>query len=1232
MYSFAAWEAAKDKVAAAAIANAAELPAIARCFYPSGTSAQAAEEWVSLANGIAQAAETWAAPGADAGALAAAKLQLEAFMAKLEARLTTASFLVGERLTVADVAALSPLLPLLRSSVPAGARGAAVARWAVTVSGALQKGFGGPLKLCASEGGDWAPPSGAAGSTAPPAAAAAPGGGDAAEQELDPEKKRKKEEKLAKKAALKAKAEAKEKKRAEEAAAKENSTAAPKKEKKVKAAPEEDPIEKEAMSRAGATKQGDKKQMTEEMPKAYNPRLVEACWYSWWEEQKFFTPKQGSNKPKFVIVIPPPNVTGALHIGHALTNSIQDTIVRWRRMSGYEALWVPGTDHAGIATQTIVEKKLKKERGITRHELGRDAFLEETHKWKEQYGGKICTQLRRLGGSLDWSRERFTMDEMLSKSVQAAFLKMHDKGLIYRDNRLVNWCTRLKTAISDIEVDYIDVPPFSKLSVPGYTKEVEFGVLTSFAYPLESGDGEIVVATTRVETMLGDTAVAVHPEDPRYAALHGKCVIHPFNGRKIPIITDAELVDMSFGTGAVKITPAHDPNDFATGKRHDLAFINVFSETGDIVSGPEGAEFAGLPRFEARVKVTEALEAKGLFRGKSGNEMRLGICSRSKDVIEPMLKPQWWVSCGQMAADACQAVRDKRLEIIPENFEAVWFRWLENIRDWCISRQLWWGHRIPAYYVKLRENAGEQGTASEHLDRWIVAPTPEEALALASQRFGSSAVESVEQDEDVLDTWFSSGLFPFSVMGWPEKTPDMEDFYPGALLETGHDILFFWVARMVMMGMTLTDTVPFKQVYLHAMVRDAHGRKMSKSLGNVIDPLQVIEGISLEDLHETLHAGNLEEKEIERAKKGQKADYPTGIPECGTDALRFALAAYTAQGRDVNLDILRVVGYRHWCNKLWNAIRFAMINLGPGFVPDREVNFAALPLQCRWILTRLSAACATANAELERYGLSPATTAIYALWQYEVCDIFIELMKPIMSGSDAAAQKDVRNTLYICLERGLRLLHPFMPFVTEELWQRLPRAAGCEEVASIMLAPYPVEEPTWKDQDAEAGQELMFTVVKAVRAVRADYNLLPKTKSTIFVLCRGEESAAKLGAWSDTLATLSMSSSCTILRSSKGESPPPGCGVRVISDNLSVYILLKGVIDAEAEIKKLAKKRDQLANSLASLRKTMGMPGYAERVPEKVQTENKEKEAKIENEMGECERATSDFQSLLAAQ
>ena len=992
--------------------------------------------------------------------------------------------------------------------------------------------------------------------------------------------------------------------------------------------------EAEALQQARATPKGAKKNVAAIKVAGYNPKIVEAGWYDWWESEGYFKADAQSPKPKFTIVIPPPNVTGSLHLGHALTNSVQDTIVRWRRMSGYEVLWVPGTDHAGIATQTVVEKKLARERGITRHDIGREKFLEEVYKWVDEYGGRICTQLRRLGSSLDWGRQRFTMDSTLSKAVKEAFVRMHDKGLIYRDNRLVNWCCTLTTAVSEIEVDYIDVPGRTMLSVPGYDKQVEFGVIISFAYPFEDGSGEIVVATTRIETMLGDTAVAVHPDDPRYTHLHGKHVVHPVNGRKIPIITDAVLVDMAFGTGAVKITPAHDPNDFATGQRHKLEFINIFDDEGR-VNGNGTGEFKGQKRFECREKIQEFLEGKGLLRGKEDNVMRLGLCSRSKDVIEPILKPQWWVNCKEMAAEGCRAVREGGLEIIPQDFEATWFRWLENIRDWCISRQLWWGHRIPAYYVVFDgegpADSGRPGAPSEQADRWVIGRELDEAQRVAEEKFPGKKFQLL-QDEDVLDTWFSSGLFPFSVFQWPDQTADLDAFYPTSLLETGHDILFFWVARMVMMGMCLTGKIPFKQVYLHAMVRDAHGRKMSKSLGNVIDPLAVIEGISLEGLHETLLGGNLAEKEVEKAKSGQKADFPDGIEECGTDALRFALVAYTSQGRDINLDIKKVIAYRHWCNKLWNAIRFAMMNLGDGFTPDLSAVHGAsadeqLPASCRWIVSKLDRATEATNEAMGKYDFSRATQAVYAWWQYDLCDVFIELVKPAVASDDEKLKMQMRQTLWYCLETGLRILHPFMPFVTEELWQRLPKATGDQAPpSSIMLCPYPTMKSSLRDALAEQTMTLVSSITNKIRNMRNDYGL-SKQKLEVFLVCKGPMSMGTAQAGSPYVGALGMCSKVTVLDTPSGV--PQGCGVAIVNENISVYMVLAGIVDFAAEAKKLEGKLADIEKRIAQVVKKREAFQYEEKTPANVQADDQQKLEKFSSEKESTVHALEDFRKLL---
>lgn len=979
---------------------------------------------------------------------------------------------------------------------------------------------------------------------------------------------------------------------------------------------------------AKATPVGERKSVAGEMPKGYSPQAVEAAWYEWWEACGYFKPDNDPSKEPFVMVIPPPNVTGTLHIGHALTNSIQDTVIRWRRMSGYRTLWLPGTDHAGIATQTVVEKKVSREQGKTRHDLGREEFLQEVWRYVDDYGHRITNQLRRLGSSVDWSRSVFTMDETRSNAVNEAFVRMHDKGLIYRDNRLVNWCCKLKTAVSDIEVDYIDVPKRMGVSVPGYDEAVEFGAITSFAYPYEDGSGEIVVATTRPETMLGDSAVAVHPDDDRYKSVIGKFLVHPINGRRIPIIADAELVDPEFGTGAVKITPAHDPNDFATGKRHNLEFINILDDNGCLNSNGTG-QFAGQRRFDARVTVVEHLKEIGLFRGVEDNPMRLGLCSRSKDVIEPVLKPQWWVSCGDMAADACDLVRNKDLEIIPEDYEATWFRWMENIRDWCISRQLWWGHRIPAYYIAFDgEDCGSPGAPSENMKNWVVGRNLEEAQKIAKERYPDKSFTLI-QDEDVLDTWFSSGLFPFSVFGWPNENADLEAFYPGALLETGHDILFFWVARMVMMARTLTGKLPFKQVYLHAMVRDAHGRKMSKSLGNVIDPTNVIEGISLEKLHETLMGGNLDPREIEKAKAGQKIDFPDGIEECGADALRFALVSYTSQGRDINLDIKRVVSYRHWCNKLWNAIRFAMMNLGDDFEPS-EVQVETLPFPSRWILSRLSSTTKSIVQAMYSYDFATATTSIYAFWQYELCDIFIELAKPSLYGEDDKARAITRQVLYICLESGLRLLHPFMPFVTEELWQRLPGQTKLQQQEeypkSLIVAEYPRPNESWESDIVDDNMAYAMNIVTKTRSLRSDYGLT-REKPALYITATDPERFAFLETVCSEIATLTTSSDVKIVAVTNDV--PKGCGVAVVNEKTTIHLSLLGILDASKEIEKLEKKRRENAEKLENLEKRMSTDIYIQKTPESIKQADDERKEKLRAELESIIRHIDDFNALL---
>jgi valyl-tRNA synthetase len=610
----------------------------------------------------------------------------------------------------------------------------------------------------------------------------------------------------------------------------------------------------------------------------------------------------------FVIPIPPPNVTGKLHCGHALATSLQDVLIRWHRMRGYTTLYLPGCDHAGIATQSVVEKMLARREGKTRHDLGREKFIERTMDWKNEYHQHLTHTLKRMGGSFDWSREGFTMDKNGARAVTESFVRMHEDGLIYRSNRLVNWCVQLNTALSALEVDNKEITGRTVLSVPGYERKVEFGVLTHFKYQIEGTDQFIEVATTRPETMLGDSGIAVHPKDERYKDVVGKQARHPFVDRLMPIIAD-EYVDPEFGTGAVKLTPAHDPNDFNLGKKHKLAFINILNDNGTM--NENAGSFQGQKRFDVRYSIVTALEEKGLFVKKEDNAMKIPICSRSGDVIEPIMKPQWWMRMEGLAKSAVEVVEKGELKIHPANSEKIYKHWMNNIQDWCLSRQLWWGHQIPAYFIDIEGGKGNDGDD----ELWVTGRTEEEARKKAEEKYPGQKF-SLRRDEDVLDTWFSSGLWPFSTLGWPEKTVDFEKLFPTSVLETGWDILFFWVARMVMMSLHLTGKVPFNEVYCHSLIRDSDGRKMSKSLGNVIDPVDIMDGITLEKLHEQLRVGNLDPKELKNAERYQKTSFPQGIPECGADALRMSLVGYTTGGGDISFDVSVIHGYRRFCNKI----------------------------------------------------------------------------------------------------------------------------------------------------------------------------------------------------------------------------------------------------------------------------------------------------------------------------
>nr|XP_053651367.1 valine--tRNA ligase-like isoform X2 [Cherax quadricarinatus] len=978
------------------------------------------------------------------------------------------------------------------------------------------------------------------------------------------------------------------------------------------------------------TPSGDKKDVSVELPAQYSPSYVEAAWYDWWKKQGFFKPEYGRSldvpnpKGNFIMVIPPPNVTGSLHLGHALTNSVEDAVCRWHRMKGHTTLWVPGCDHAGIATQVAVEKKVKREEGKSRHDLGREEFTKRVWQWKNEKGDRIYHQLEKMGSSLDWDRVTFTMDPGPQEAVKEAFVRLHEDGTIYRSNRLVNWSCTLKSAISDIEVEKRELPGCTELPVPGYKNKIEFGVLVSFAYQVENSDERIVVATTRIETMLGDTAVAVHPEDERYKHLHGKTLIHPFTARKLPILQD-DFVEMEFGTGAVKITPAHDPNDYEVGKRHDLPFLTIFTDDGYIVEGY--GQFTGMKRFDARKAVLQALMEKGLYVETKDNPMIVPICSRSKDIIEPMIKPQWYVKCSDMAAKAVEAVRSGELEIIPKIHEKTWYHWMEEMRDWCISRQLWWGHQIPAYFVTVTDQSFPPGQGDEY---WVSGRTEEEARHKAAAKFDVSPDKiKLEQDPDVLDTWFSSGLFPFSVMGWPKQTKDLELFYPNTLLETGHDILFFWVARMVFFGQKLLGKLPFKQVYLHAMVRDAHGRKMSKSLGNVIDPMDVIHGITLQELNKQLDDNsNLDPNEIAKAKEGQKSDYPQGIPECGTDALRFALCAYTSQGRDINLDVLRVNGYRNFCNKLWNATKFAMMNIGTSFKPYESLKELhkmreALSMVDRWMLSQLAYAVKECNIAFEEFNFPRATTALYNLWWYQICDVYLECLKPVMYSENEEAKELSCNVLYTAVYVGLALISPFMPYLSEELFQRLPSRTA-NQPPSICVTPYPEPEEYEMFLDKDVDEKFRFgqKVISEVRSAKAKYDIPHKTKIELTLQSENHENRATLESLIQDITTLSAASNVRV-----STEKPKGSVPTLINAETVAWMKLQGLVNLSNCREKIQKKIEDAEDRLQTLQCEMAKSNY-DKVPEDVRAKNTIKRLDLEAELEQSRDAIKQLETM----
>lgn len=862
---------------------------------------------------------------------------------------------------------------------------------------------------------------------------------------------------------------------------------------------------------------------TTELAKGYEPHDVEKRWYGVWQNSGYFhAPDNGKNH--YSIVIPPPNVTGALHMGHALNNTLQDILCRWKRMSGYTVLWMPGTDHAGIATQNVVERQLALE-GKDRHDLGREEFIDRVWKWKGESGGQIIGQLKRLGASCDWERERFTMDDGLSKAVRTVFVKLYNDGLIYRDNRLINWCPRCHTALSDIEVEH----------------EEKKGHLWHIRYPVDGEPGRfVVVATTRPETMLGDSAVAVHPDDPRYHDLHGKRVVLPLLGRSIPVVAD-EYVEMEFGTGVVKITPAHDFNDFEVGARHGLDRINVLDESGIINAA--GHQYEGMDRFAARKKILEDLEEAGLLEKIDDHGLSVGGCYRCKTVVEPYLSLQWYVKVAPLAERALQAVKDGQTRIVPKQWENTYYDWMENIRDWCISRQIWWGHRIPAWFC-------------DHCAKVTVSMED----PAACEHCGS---DEIRQETDVLDTWFSSALWPFSTMGWPDKTELLSSYYPTSCLVTGFDILFFWVARMMMMGLYFMDEVPFRDVYIHALVRDAQGQKMSKSKGNVIDPL-------------------------------------TAIDQYGTDAFRFTLAAFAAQGRDIKLAEERISGYRNFCNKVWNAARFTLMNLD-GFRPDSvDTSLLEFSAADKWILHRLNEAAAAANESLADYRFNETAMALYQFTWSEFCDWYLELAKQDLNGSDPAARLKTQYLLWTVLEHLLRLLHPIMPFITEEIWQSLPKGSSYDVRGSlgvwpesIMLAPYPQQRKDWQFPVDAARMEQVMEVVSAVRTIRGEMEVPPSREVEVIISCSSNASLELVRSFEQKIRALARIGA---FEAGIALPRPEDAAIQVAGD-IHVYLPLKGLVDVAEEERRLTKEIGKLDKEIDMFSKKLENPSFVDRAP-----------------------------------
>jgi valyl-tRNA synthetase len=854
------------------------------------------------------------------------------------------------------------------------------------------------------------------------------------------------------------------------------------------------------------------------MDKVYDPHSIEKVWYDFWVAREYFRADSRSPRPPFSMVIPPPNVTGSLHMGHALNNTLQDIMARFKRMAGFNTLWVPGTDHAGIATQNVVERELAKE-GLNRDMLGREKFIERVWEWKEKSGGTIIGQLKRLGSSCDWSRERFTMDAGLSKAVREVFVRLFNEGLIYQGDYIINWCPRCKTALSDLEAEH----------------EETKGYLYHIRYPLAEGEGFLTVATTRPETMFGDTAVAVNPEDDRYSKYIGKSVILPIADKKIPVIGDS-YVDTSFGTGVLKVTPAHDLNDFEIGKRHGLAVVKVMDDDGKM--NENAVHYAGMDRFECREKVVEELQNKGLLEKLEPYALGVGKCYRCKTVVEPTLSKQWFLSMKPLAEPAMEAVRTHKVRIIPEMWEKVYFEWMENIRDWCISRQIWWGHRIPVWYC---DECGKMYVAVE-------AP-----IACAECK------GALRQESDVLDTWFSSGLWPFTTLGWPEKTDDLKTFYPTSLLITGFDILFFWVARMIMMGIKFMGDVPFREVYIHALVRDAEGKKMSKSKGNVIDPLTIID-------------------------------------EYGTDAFRFALTMLAAQGRDILLSEERIEGVRNFVNKIWNASRFALTFLENAAPEPAGATAGSVPdfLPDKWIRSRAQKVVKEVAEAFDTYRFNEAASSLYNFIWHEFCDWYLELIKPNLYGKVTAYDNDAtRQVLRDTLIDILKLLHPIMPFVTEEIYQKV---AGHQE-ESIMVAPFPIYDPGKVDDESEARMDLIMGVIDVIRNIRGETGIAPNVRVEAVIRTKGhQELLQEYGYFIKEMAKVETLSFVT--------GPAPEKAAVGVYKSVEVFVPIKDLIDVPKELTRIDKELAKIADEMERILGKLNNEAFREKAPPDVIAKN----------------------------